>query len=59
MAFEGMPSQEVALYFDELDHLMGLIISWKDDMSQPFANALQNVCEKYSCSEIAAEYHRS
>jgi len=59
MAFEGMPSQELAWYFDELDYLMGLIISWQDDMSQQFTNALQEVCEKYGCSEIAVAYHRS
>lgn len=59
MAFEGMLGQELAWYFDELDYLMGLIISWQDDMSLQFVNALQKVCEKYGCNEIAAEYYRS
>ena len=56
MAFEGKSSQKMAWYFDELDHLMGLIISWQDDMSAQFGNALQKTCAKYDCSHVFAEF---
>ena len=58
MAFEGMPSEKIAWYFDELDYLMGLVVSWNDDRSQQFEDALESVCAKYNCTHIVAEFKR-
>ena len=37
---------------------MGLVISWADDRSQQFEDALIGICEKYGCNHLAAEFNK-
>ena len=53
LAGEGSSTQELFTYFDELDGLMGYIISYEGrDMSDFFEKELERVCLRFKATHI-------
>lgn len=59
LAGEGLSSQACFQYFDELEGLMGYVVSWQDDKSELFESALQRVCTEAKAPHIFEEFKRS
>ncbi len=59
LAHEGNFNQEWAWYFDEMDYLMGMVVTWdNNDMSKPFETQLEFVCARVNASHIFEEFKR-
>ena len=58
LASEGMASQELFAYFDELEGLMGYVIAWPEDKSERFEAALNRVCTAAGVPHIFEEFTR-
>lgn len=60
LAYENVfDNQQWAWFFDEMDYLMGMIVTWEDkDMSRPFETQLEIVCAKAGARHIFEEFKR-
>ncbi|MGI4886797.1 MAG: hypothetical protein ACRYFR_17715 [Janthinobacterium lividum] len=60
LAYENAYSNQVwAWFFDEMDYLMGMVVTWEDkDMSKRFEMQLEIVCAKVNASHIFEEFKR-
>ncbi|WP_223649820.1 hypothetical protein [Hymenobacter psoromatis] len=58
LAGEGMSSQELFIFFDELDGLIGYIIAHAGDKSEMFEKELERVCIKFGAVHISDGFKR-
>jgi hypothetical protein len=59
LASEGVSSQLLFAYFDELDGLMSYIVGWQLDMTVQFERELARVCALYQAEPVFEEYNRN
>ncbi len=58
LAGEGMSGPDAFTYFDELEGLLGYVVAWQDDKSEPFETALKRVCAQAKAPQIFEEFKR-
>ncbi|WP_210517219.1 hypothetical protein [Hymenobacter terricola] len=51
LAFEGMPSEELAWFFDDLEYLPALMMEVQNT-DERFESHLEGICTKFNCSHI-------
>ena len=55
MAFEGMPSEQLAYFFDDIEYLPALMLEERN-ADERFSGYLEEICEKFNCSHICSQY---
>ena len=56
---EAFDNQAWARFFDEMDYLMGMVVTWENkNMSKHFETQLEIMCAKMSVSHIFEEFKR-
>ena len=55
LAFEGMPSEKLAYFFDDLEYLPALMLK-EQNADERFSDYLKEICTKFNCSHIFSKY---
>jgi hypothetical protein len=55
MAFEGMPSEQLAYFFDDLEYLPALMLE-EQNADEQFSGYLKEICSKFNCNHIFSQY---
>jgi hypothetical protein len=55
MAFEGISSEQLAWFFDDIEYLPALMLEERN-ADERFSDYLEGTCRKFDCNHIFAQY---